>query len=301
MINIYGLYSTEDHKIRYVGKTKSSLKNRLSSHKYDALKKKTKNHKCNWIRSVYNDGFSIGIELIAITDEEHWEEQEIYWISSLKESNDLTNELKGGNSGGVGGRLQPFLDYDDAKNFIKNNLPSFSSITEYRLFLKKNKKIYPFLPLHPQDVYQLRKQWVNWSDFLSTNIISDNSRHDNFYSYDESVFFLKKLSLKTRKEYIDYIKSTKNTKLPYHPDRTYKNKGWVNYSTYLSRNIPSSKEKNQNFPTYSDAKKILEKYNILSVSDYRERLSKKEFMLPYHPDRTYKNKGWVNWFDYLGK
>lgn len=69
---IYGLYSTEDNIIRYVGQTKSQLNQRKNEHKCDALTRKIKNHKCNWIRKVYKDGFEIGITLLDEANEKNW-------------------------------------------------------------------------------------------------------------------------------------------------------------------------------------------------------------------------------------
>lgn len=92
---IYGLFSTKDGVIRYIGQTKS-IRSRLSSHKYDALKRKSKNHKCNWIRSVYESNYEIDIKVIEECDDGNVDEKEIYWINKLKSCNKLTNELKGG-------------------------------------------------------------------------------------------------------------------------------------------------------------------------------------------------------------
>ena len=81
---IYGLSSSKDGIIRYVGQTKNALKNRLNEHKCDALTRKLKSHKCNWIRKIYKTGFKLQIELIEITDELHWQEREIYWIQEYR-------------------------------------------------------------------------------------------------------------------------------------------------------------------------------------------------------------------------
>ena len=47
---IYGLYSTEDDVIKYVGKTKYMLSKRLREHINGVLKRNYKTHKDNWIR-----------------------------------------------------------------------------------------------------------------------------------------------------------------------------------------------------------------------------------------------------------
>lgn len=66
-IKIYTLSSTRDlNDIRYVGKTKQTLKRRLQGHLCDAKKAKRlgyyKNHNYNWINQEINNGYSIVIE-----------------------------------------------------------------------------------------------------------------------------------------------------------------------------------------------------------------------------------------------
>lgn len=66
-IKIYTLSSTRDlNDIRYVGKTKQTLKRRLQGHLCDAKKAKRlgnyKNHNYNWINQEIGNGYSIVIE-----------------------------------------------------------------------------------------------------------------------------------------------------------------------------------------------------------------------------------------------
>lgn len=77
---IYGLYSTDDGVIKYIGKTKYMLSKRLREHINGALKRNCKTHKDNWIRNVYSNGYKIDIELIEKCDDSIWEEREKYWI-----------------------------------------------------------------------------------------------------------------------------------------------------------------------------------------------------------------------------
>lgn len=104
-IKIYSLSSTRDlNDIRYVGKTKQTLKRRLQGHLCDARKTnrlgnyKIKNY--NWINNELSEGFDIVIlELDSITIEENedWKWLEQYWISQVRSWGfNLTNLTDGG-------------------------------------------------------------------------------------------------------------------------------------------------------------------------------------------------------------
>lgn len=231
---IYGLYSTENNIIRYVGQTKSSLTQRKNEHKCDALTKKLRNHKCNWVRKVYANGYEIGIELLEETDENHWAEREIFWIEKLSKTNKLVNELKGGNCGGVGGKVQNYLPYEEAKKYVAEHMPQVKSYPEYKKEYRKNKDKYiGILPLAPQKAYSFRKTWKGWGDFLRKDVPSAKYKHDHFLSYDEVVELNKINGIQSRNHYHKFIVEN-NINAPYKPERTYKNK-WQGFKKFLGK------------------------------------------------------------------
>lgn len=104
-IKIYTLSSTRDlNNIRYIGKTKQTLKRRLQGHLCDARKAKKldnhKNHNYNWINHELDEGYSIIIEeldSLQFDDNEDWKWFEQYWISQMKAWGfNLTNLTNGG-------------------------------------------------------------------------------------------------------------------------------------------------------------------------------------------------------------
>ena len=231
---IYGLYSTEDEVIRYVGQTKSPLKQRRNEHKCDALTKKLRNHKCNWIRLVYRNGFEIGITLIEETDEKNWAEREIFWIEEYSKTNKLVNELRGGNCGGVGGKIQNYLPYDKAKEFVSKNMPNVKTYREYKIeYLNNREKYEGIIPLAPQKAYSFRKTWKGWSDFLETGIPTAKYKHDHFLSYDEVVKINKQNGIKSRNHYHKFILEN-GINAPYSPHKTYKDR-WQGFKKFLGQ------------------------------------------------------------------
>jgi len=101
LVKIYGLYN-EVHRLRYVGKTKKSLDDRLKEHLHGALSK-SETHKNRGIRLMWANGFSPTIELFTKVAEYKWKVVERLYI---KHYNDLGYNLWNETEGGDGGHSQ---------------------------------------------------------------------------------------------------------------------------------------------------------------------------------------------------
>lgn len=281
---IYGLSSSEDGIIRYVGKTKNNIFTRLIEHKCDALTKKFNNHKCHWIRKVYNDGFEVEISLIEETDEKNWQDREIYWIKEFREKGKLVNQLDGGESGGLGGKFFPY-SYDETKKFIKEKSLKFKNYSDYKSFLKKNSNYNDRLPLCPKKVFKKRNEWIGWGDFFGTNYISDQEKGEMKFSYDEAKKILKENGINTREKYREFIKYEK--RLPTHPWSSYEGKGWIDSYDFFS----IKKKKKCNYEIFKRYIRIIFKKPIF-ITFYEKELKTKKYSerLPFHPDRKFKRK-----------
>lgn len=95
-ILIYKLIDPRSNEIRYVGKTKKTLRKRL----YEHLTKRNlipKTHKNNWVKQLLNEGFKPIIEIVEVVNELNWKEREMYHIKKLKTDGiKLTNTTDGG-------------------------------------------------------------------------------------------------------------------------------------------------------------------------------------------------------------
>lgn len=271
---IYGLYSTEDNLIRYVGKT-NSLNSRLASHKYDALKRNSKNHKCNWIRSVYENKHEIGIKLIEVCDDVNVNEREKYWIKALKESNNLTNELEGGQSGGIGGKMKEYKTFDEMKKWMSINYPNVKTFKQYQE-IPKNVKDKNKLPLSPQIVYVKRGTWGGINLLFNTN----KTTKPKDVNSNDILLFIKFHSLQNYKE---YKKQARKFNFP------------INIKDYVKNH-----KINIDFDgIFNDRKKIkdiikiceiIKKERITTIKEYHQKyieLSNKynDYYFPYHLKR----------------
>jgi group I intron endonuclease len=97
-IIIYGIYDPDTPKIiRYVGKTKKSIKKRLSEHIYFS-KKNLKRPLNLWIKKILNDNRLPEIMVIEETNDKEWAKRETFWIKKYKKTNNLLNLTDGGES-----------------------------------------------------------------------------------------------------------------------------------------------------------------------------------------------------------
>lgn len=93
---IYGLASSEDLKIAYVGATCQKVSNRIQSHLYEleTTPESKTSHKLDWIRAVLVSGHRlVYTALEEVPAGEDWEDREAYWIARLP---DLVNSTPGG-------------------------------------------------------------------------------------------------------------------------------------------------------------------------------------------------------------
>ncbi len=90
---IYGMRHPRTKDIRYVGKTRQSLRARLQGH----LHEKGETRKVRWIATLKAEDLLPEIFLIQIVDETLWEEAETRWITSYRAQGcDLVNLTDGG-------------------------------------------------------------------------------------------------------------------------------------------------------------------------------------------------------------
>lgn len=95
---IYGIYDPDTTGvIRYVGKTKKTIKKRLNEHIY--LSKNNLKRPLNlWIKKLLNEGRIPEIKEIEVSNDKEWAKREIFWIKQYRKINNLLNLSDGGES-----------------------------------------------------------------------------------------------------------------------------------------------------------------------------------------------------------
>lgn len=170
------------------------------------------------------------------------------------------------------GKRKEYLPYGKAQEIVKR-----AGIKLRKDYALKYKEL--GLPADPR-VYYSNKGWIDWETFLE--------KTEQFIPYDEAEKIVQELGVLSRREY-DLV--YKENGLPSAPDRTYKDKGWIDWDSFLG--------KTKHKLSYDEAKEIVQEKGIKDKEEYQKVY--KKYGLPKNPNRTYNGKGWIKWDYFLGK
>src|SRR5215207_10104275 len=181
-----------------------------------------------------------------------------------------------------------FLPYEEAKERIQSlNLRSYREYSK----LSKQGKLPERIPSAPHDVYK-GKGWIDWSDFLG------KKRHSKPLPFKEAKKIVKNFNIRTTREYYKLYKQGKLPKgLPATPSDTYRDQGWISWSDF------SGHERSRVKPLpFEKTEEIVRSLSISGKNEYYKlyRQGKLPRGLPANPSDTYRNKGWISWYNYLG-
>gem|GEM_PF-1016456 len=188
-----------------------------------------------------------------------------------------------------------FKTFEEAREFIKKY--KFKSIQEYFTWARSEDKPND-IPGDPADTYK-NKGWTNWGDFLGHNYIAHGNRE--YRSFEEARIFTRSLNLKSDKEWRDWCKTNDRPEdIPAAPWRTYKKTGWIGLGDWLGHNRPSPQ--GYQFRTYVEARQYIQSLKFKRKQAYTDwaKTADRPPDIPASPSNTYKNKGWMNWGDFLG-
>jgi hypothetical protein len=284
---IYGLFSDEDEKIRYVGKSDNPeyrLKRHIQQRNYSDT------YKNRWINKMLREHKKIYYKIIEEVMYDIWPEREIYWIERIE---NLTNTSKGG----LGGRgIKYDMSYTECKKWVSINMNAYSKSDWY----KNIKNLPDDIPSNPCEVY-LSRGWISWGDFLSTGKVQDNKIKHNYLSYDDAKkWILNNIDTSNMSSSI-WKKSDIVNFIPNRPERFYKKRGWISWSDFLSNdNIQNQKREFLDFDSFISYF-IDNRIVINNQTDWCYFRKEAPIYITSQPSILYKSKGWVNWKDFYKK
>jgi len=186
-----------------------------------------------------------------------------------------------------------FRDFESARRFVRSL--GLKSVTEWNVYAKSPHKPAD-IPSSPQKTY--KKQWKGVGDWLGTGRIATlNMQYRDFESARK---FVHSLGLKSVTEWNVYAKSPhKPADIPTRPDQSYK-KQWKGYGDWLGTGRIANFDKQ--FRDFESARKFVHSLGLKSETEWRDfsKSNKKPLDIPAGPGRTYKNKGWKGYGDWLG-
>ena len=152
------------------------------------------------------------------------------------------------------------------------------------------------IPRNPQSTY--KKEWGGMGNFLGTDRIA--SQDMVYRPYKKAHKFVQQLNLKNGKEWTAYCKSgNKPQDIPYDAKKVYK-KEWKGMGDWLGTGTIASY--NMVYRSFEDARKFAQKFKFQTNKEWQKycKSGKLPKDIPNAPTHQYKNKGWVNWGDFLG-
>lgn len=190
-----------------------------------------------------------------------------------------------------------FVTINVAKELLKPF--NIKTVTQYRE-LSKNLQLPQGVPSKPFNSYKNRG-WIDWSDYLGSEIISPQDK--KFLTYEESIPVIRRFGFKSGVELRKYVQKNGLIKgIPSAPHSEYKNNGWVSMGEWLGTGTVQTQELAKQYVTYEDAEKWAQSQNIKSANSWRILSKEKKipFNVPANPHSTYKDKGWISWGKFLG-
>ena len=192
-----------------------------------------------------------------------------------------------------------FLNYDEAKMMV--NSWKLNSQKDWRRFIEEG-HLPINIPSAPRGHY-LNIGWTNWGDWLGHRRISDNERHDNYMDFESARAIVHTWGIKSVTQWHSFAKSDKGKRpdtIPFKPERTYEGHGWDGYGDWLGTGVLGST--NRTFRSFAEMKKFAISLGLSSKNSWFEywKNNKRPSDVPSNPRRTYLDKGWVDWGDFLG-
>ncbi len=194
----------------------------------------------------------------------------------------------------------------DTRHLVKGRYKKFDAARKYtrRLNLEKVSDWPGYassdekpddIPSCPEVVYA-DLGWIDYYDWLGLM----NKSRGPYLPYEEAKKFVQKLNLKTKKEWIAYIKENRlPNNIPKNPYSVYRDKGYKGMGDWLNSGYVDTKTRT--YRTFNEARDWARKQNLKTVDDWFDlaRSGGLPNDIPRTPNIVYKNK-WVSFPDWLG-
>ncbi len=121
----------------------------------------------------------------------------------------------------------------------------------------------------------------------------------NYLPYIEASLIVKNENIRSQAEWLDYCKNRKPNNIPYHPERLYENKGWIDLATFVGSN---KMRKFGSFLPFEEVRDLARGLKFSSIEMWQQWAGsdKRANIIPHSPDKVYKDAGWQGWSDFLG-
>ena len=123
----------------------------------------------------------------------------------------------------------------------------------------------------------------------------------SFLPFERARAFAHTLKLRSKREWMEWSKSGQRPmNIPGTPYQTYRDGGWVSWPDWLGYErqcaAPGS------FLPFERGRIFVHTLKLKGQKEWHEwsKSAQRPVNIPSHPDRTYRDDGWVSWSDWLG-
>ncbi len=188
-----------------------------------------------------------------------------------------------------------YRSFEEARKFARSL--NLKSDKEWRDWCKTNERPED-IPAVPWRTYK-KDGWIGLGDWLGHNRPSPQGYE--FRSYSQARYYIQSLKFKGKQDYTDWAKTDDRPQdIPASPSETYKNQGWINWGDFLGHGIIANQ--NRKFRSFEEARSYVQSLTFMRKQDYTDwaKSDKRPKDIPANPREVYKEKGWINWADWLG-
>ena len=181
--------------------------------------------------------------------------------------------------------LTGYLPFEQATQYARKL--KFQKREEWQEWGRSDKRPH-FIPFIPDRVYK-DTGWGNWADWLGVG----------FLSFEKARAYMRRLGLKNREEYREWLKSGKRpSTIPHEPENIYKYTGWNGLGDWLGTGNIQNQKKTK-LP-YEQAKAYVQAVGIKTWNEYIKWSASGErpVTIPAAPDKAYHE--FETWGEFLG-
>ena len=190
--------------------------------------------------------------------------------------------------------MKKFRDFESAREFVRSlGLKNQKEWNEFRI----SKQMPDDIPSNPNYTYK-NKGWKGYGDFTGSGTVGPKDHL--FCSFTDLKNLVRKLKLKSRKEWQEYYKSdNKRNDIPSRPENAYK-KEWISWGDFLGTGTIASF--NKKYRSFEDAREFVHALGVTGQQQWQKEYVKsgnKPDDIPSNPQKVYE-KEWKGWGDWTG-
>jgi hypothetical protein len=213
-------------------------------------------------------------------------------------------------TGTVATHLRQYRPFEEARAFVRSlGLKSSADWQEYCRGEMPGKPPKPAdIPTNPNSTYK-NKGWFGIGDWLGTGTVATHLRQ--YRPFEEARAFARNLCLRNFTEWRKYCrgempdKERKPDDIPAAVARIYKDKGWISWGDWLGTGTVWVGFKQ--YRPFEDARAFVRTLGLKNSTEWQKYCRGEMPDKPPRPDdlpasshNFYKDKGWINWPDWLG-